>query len=94
MSAIPPSDLAGRNTSVRWFVFALIALASFVSYVLRTNMSIVAPAVKADLGLSEVQLGMVFSAFALGYAIFQLPAGVFGGRFGSRLAIAAELAHA
>ena len=89
MSAIPPSDLAGRNTSVRWVVLALIALASFVSYVLRTNMSIVAPAVKADLGLSEVQLGMVFSAFALGYAIFQLPAGVFGGRFGSRLAIAA-----
>jgi ACS family glucarate transporter-like MFS transporter len=89
MSAIPPSGLAGRNTSVRWFVLALIALASFVSYVLRTNMSIVAPAVKADLGLTEVQLGMVFSAFALGYAIFQLPAGVFGGRVGSRLAIAA-----
>jgi ACS family glucarate transporter-like MFS transporter len=89
MNATPPLDFAGRNTSVRWFVLALIALASFISYVLRTHISIAAPAMKADLGLTEIQLGMVFSAFAAGYAIFQLPAGVFGGRVGSRLAIAA-----
>jgi ACS family glucarate transporter-like MFS transporter len=88
MSAIPPPDTMGRNTRFRWLVLALIILASFISYVLRTNMSIVAPTMKTDLGLTDVQLGMVFSAFAAGYAIFQFPAGVFGGRIGSRAAVA------
>lgn len=46
-----------------------------------------------DLGLSESQLGLIFSAFALGYALFQLPGGMVGDRFGARrvLAIAALL---
>lgn len=46
-----------------------------------------------DLGLTEAHLGMIFSAFALGYAIFQLPGGVLGDRFGARrvLAISALL---
>jgi len=88
MTVNSPLNTMGRNTGVRWWVLALIILASFISYVLRTNMSIVAPTMKADLGLTDVQLGMVFSAFAAGYAIFQFPAGVFGGRIGSRAAVA------
>ncbi len=40
-----------------------------------------------DLGLSKIQLGMVFSAFAWGYAIFQFPGGVFGDIVGSRRAL-------
>jgi ACS family glucarate transporter-like MFS transporter len=38
----------------------------------------------ADLGLSKIQLGMVLSAFAWGYAIFQFPGGIFGDFVGSR----------
>jgi ACS family glucarate transporter-like MFS transporter len=41
----------------------------------------------ADLGLSEMQLGTVLSAFALGYTIFQFPGGLFGDRVGPRLAV-------
>ncbi len=81
--------MIGQAIPIRWVVLALIIIASFISYVLRTNMSIAAPSVMEDLGLSEVQLGLVFSAFAAGYAIFQFPGGVFGGRMGSRAAIAA-----
>jgi ACS family glucarate transporter-like MFS transporter len=76
-----------RNSGVRWVVLALIVLASFIAYVLRSNMSIVSATMMTDLGLTEVQFGMVLSAFALGYAIFQFPSGVFGGLLGSRLAI-------
>ena len=42
---------------------------------------------RADLGLSEMQLGAVLSAFALGYTIFQFPGGVFGDVVGPRLAV-------
>jgi MFS family permease len=42
-----------------------------------------------DLGMNEYQLGMIFSAFAAGYAIFQFPGGIFGDRFGPRFTISA-----
>ena len=79
---------AGDKIPIRWLILGLIVSASFVSYVLRTNMSIIGETMISDLGLTEVHLGMMFSAFAAGYAIFQFPAGVFGGRVGSRVAIA------
>ncbi len=73
---------------VRWVVLAILAFASSVAYVLRTNVSIVGETMMHDLGMNEVQLGLVFSAFAAGYAIFQLPGGIFGDRFGARFTIA------
>lgn len=72
---------------MRWIVLTIIIFASFVAYVLRTNLSIVGESMMHDLGMDEYQLGMVFSAFAAGYAIFQLPGGLFGDRFGPRIAI-------
>jgi len=62
-------------------------VASFVSYVLRTNLSIAGPAMVSELGITEVELGMVLSAFALGYAVFQFPGGIFGDAVGPRLAV-------
>ncbi len=50
----------------RWIVLSIILLASFVAYVLRTNVSIVGEMMMHDLGMTETQLGMVFSAFAAG----------------------------
>jgi ACS family glucarate transporter-like MFS transporter len=63
---------------------AILALASFVSYVLRTNLSFAAPEMMQDLGLSEVEWGWVLAAFTAGYALFQIPGGVLGDRFGPR----------
>jgi ACS family glucarate transporter-like MFS transporter len=73
----------------RWVVLGVIILASFVAYILRTNVSIVGEAMMLDLGMTEYQLGLVFSAFAAGYAIFQFPGGIIGDRFGPRRTIAA-----
>jgi len=76
-----------RCTNVRWAILGLIFAASFVAYALRTNMSIAGEKMMADLGLSKIQLGMVLSAFAWGYAIFQFPGGILGDRVGSRRAL-------
>jgi len=76
-----------QRTHVRWVILALLFMASFVGYVLRTNMSIAGENMMADLGLSKIQLGMVLSAFAWGYAIFQFPGGIFGDKVGSRRAL-------
>ena len=48
----------------------------FILYVDRVNIATVAPLLKADLKLSNTQLGLVFSAFAIPYALFQLIGGI------------------
>lgn len=53
-----------------------------VAYLDRSNISIAAPVLKGELALSDVQLGFVFSAFVLGYALTQPIAGWVADRFG------------
>src|SRR4029079_16008666 len=69
-------------------VCVLIAVASFVAYILRTNMSVAGAPLSEDLGLSQLQLGVILAAFAWAYAIFQFPGGVFGDLLGARRAVA------
>ena len=75
------------STGIRWRILGLIFLASFVAYLLRTNMSVAGERMVVELGLTHVQLGIVLAAFAWGYAAFQFPGGVWGERVGSRKAI-------
>ncbi len=86
MTQAPVSHPAGRS-SIRWVILALLFLASFVAYVLRTNMSVAGETMMKDLGLLPDPAGFVLAAFAWGYAIFQFPGGVFGDRIGGRRAL-------
>ena len=74
-------------TGTRWIVLAIIIVASSVSYMLRINVSILGDAMIRDLGMNAYQLGIVLSAFAAGYTIFQFPGGIIGDKFGPRLTI-------
>lgn len=78
---------AGRPSGIRWRVLGLLVVASFISYLLRSNISIAGPAMTADLGLTEQQLGYILAAFTAGYTIFQFPGGVFGVKLGPRRAL-------
>jgi len=62
-------------------------LVSAVAYLDRVNVSIAGQALQKDHGLTDVQLGWVFSAFLIGYALFQVPGGWLADRFGPRLVI-------
>ena len=73
-----------KASSIRWRVLGILVFASFVSYLLRSNISIAAPVMIADLGLTEIQWGWILAAFTTGYAIFQFPGGLLGDRFGPR----------
>ncbi|MEO8663359.1 MAG: MFS transporter [Bryobacteraceae bacterium] len=73
---------------LRWVLIFWMFLMSAIAYLDRVNVSIAAPAIQKDYGLSNVQLGWVFSAFVLGYALFQAPGGRLADKFGPRLVIA------
>ena len=74
-------------TNVRWRILAVLVFISFVSYLLRGNLSIAGTTMVKDLQLTEIQWGWVMAAFPLGYALFQFPGGCWGDRRGPRLTL-------
>jgi MFS transporter, ACS family, glucarate transporter len=72
---------------VRWFVVATLFGLSFASYMERMNLSVAAELMMPALSLTKSDLAVIFNSFLLGYAIFQVPAGWFGDRFGSRMVL-------
>ena len=69
---------------MRWQIVVLLATFSLISYVLRMNISIASKFLILEFGLTQVQIGQIFASFMLGYALFQLPAGILGDRWGPR----------
>lgn len=72
------------TNKVRYLLIMLIFLVSAVVYLDRSNISIAGPYLAQDYGIDKIQLGWVFSAFLLGYAAFQIPAGWVVGKLGPR----------
>jgi sugar phosphate permease len=60
----------------------------FLYFVDRVSLSTAAPLIKADLKITNTQLGFAFSAFAIPYAVFQLVGGWIGDQLGARLTLA------
>src|SRR5579871_2189260 len=70
---------------IRWLLIFWMFTISAISFLDRVNISIAARFIQRDFHITDVQLGPIFSAFLLGYAIFQAPAGRLADRFGPRL---------
>src|SRR4051794_12425082 len=76
----------------RYLVIAALALLSWITYLDRAAISSVKDPIAAELRLDDKAMGAVFSAFALGYAIGQIPAGWGADRFGPRILLTAVVA--
>ncbi len=66
-----------------WVVVFAITLA-IIQYIDRICIAQAAPFISQELNLSDRQMGWVFSAFTLAYALFEIPAGYLGDRLGPR----------
>ncbi len=82
------NNMNNNATNIRWRILSILIFVSFISYVLRSNLSIAAPAMIADLKLTEVEWGWILAAFTAGYALFQIPGGIMGDQFGPRKSLA------
>src|SRR2546429_7082161 len=63
------------TSHVRWFLVFLLFVLSAVAFLDRVNLSIAGAKISEEFGISNIRLGLVFSAFLFGYALFQTPAG-------------------
>jgi MFS transporter, ACS family, glucarate transporter len=77
------------NSHFRWYLTAWLFVLSAVAFLDRVNISIAGGSIAAAYGLSNIQLGWVFSAFLIGYALLQTPGGRLADRFGPRRVLAA-----
>jgi MFS family permease len=68
------------RSKVLGFLFSL----TLITYLDRVCISATATAMKAELGLDNAQMGDIFSAFVLGYVLFEIPGGWLADRFGAR----------
>jgi MFS transporter, ACS family, glucarate transporter len=74
-----------RSPNLRGYAVVLaLFILSMITYIDRTSVSTAKDAISAALQLSDMAMGIVFSAFALGYAAMQFPAGWLADRFGPR----------
>jgi MFS transporter, ACS family, glucarate transporter len=69
---------------IRWRILSLLFGFGFLAYFQQKSITVVAAQMMPDLHLSQFQISLIEWGFVLGYALFQLPGGVFGQRQGAR----------
>ena len=87
MVARDPSR-AAHPSRIRWRIVGLLFVISVITYIDRVNISVTARQMMPALGLTDLQMGHIFSAFVVGYAVCQVPGGWLGDRFGPRRVLA------
>ena len=77
-----------KSSHVRWLLVFLLFVLSAVAFLDRVNISIAGSSIAETYGLSNVQLGYVFSSFLAGYALLQTIGGRLADRLGCRRVLA------
>lgn len=90
-SEAPAMDHAASvaPTRVRHTVLWLTVAAYMITYIDRVVISAAVPSIQAEFGFSIVTMGWILGAYQLSYALFQIPGGWLGDRFGPRRALPA-----
>jgi len=83
MAFPPPTSMPAEPTRVRHQVVALSVLLAMVTYLDRACLGKLAPEIMRDLDLSLVQMSGAFSAFALAYALFEIPTALWADQRGT-----------
>src|SRR5436190_17461898 len=80
--AMNPSGI--KATRARYWVIVFAVTLAVITYIDRVCISKAAPLIQQDMGFTKEQMGYVFSAFTLAYALFEIPGGWMSDRFGPR----------
>jgi ACS family glucarate transporter-like MFS transporter len=78
---------SSSRSRVRWHILLLLCVISLVAYIFRQNVSIAGLQIRSELALTDLQLSWILSSAIWGYALFQLPGGLFGQAMGPRVAL-------
>ena len=80
------ADASGFKLSgLRWLIIGLIFFATLINYIDRLTISVLAPVIKADLGLSNTEYGGITTWFLLAYTVSQALSGKLYDKIGIKL---------
>src|SRR5437868_6910431 len=77
-----------RIPHLRWYVAALLFLASVINYIDRQTLSIVSPVITKELHISPIQYSNVLQAFLIAYTFMYLGSGFLVDKWGTRISLA------
>jgi MFS family permease len=84
MTSTSAATQAQRPTYIRYGVLAFACSLAMITYLDRVCFGTIVPYMQADFGFDDEQKGALFTAFALAYAVFEVPTGWLGDVFGPR----------
>lgn len=76
-----------KETATAIKIIAALSTVYIASNFYRSSISVIAPDVMDEIGLTHEQLGVVGGIFFIGFAVFQIPVGIFLDRYGPRKTI-------
>jgi MFS transporter, ACS family, glucarate transporter len=71
-------------TAVRWRIMALVTVVNMIPSLGKISLGVTGKYIQQEFRFGNTTMGWILSAFVVGYALFQLPAGVAGDRYGPR----------
>ncbi len=77
--------LGERPTRVRWLVFVLASVTSWMLYLHRYSWNFIRPALLDEYGFTNSEVDRIFTAFNVSYAFGQIPGGIICDFFGTHL---------
>lgn len=84
MSVPQASTVLTHATRFRWVVLGIIFITYTINFADRSNVGVIIPFLKQEYPINNFEAGAIMSFFFLGYAVSQIPAGLFYSRFGVR----------
>src|SRR5579883_518181 len=72
---------------MRYTLLSFLCAATVIAYIQRSALGVPSKRIEGELGLSSQDMGFVWLAWYMGYAVFQIPAGWVADRFGSKAAL-------
>ena len=73
---------------LRWWIAALLFLASVINYVDRQTLSVLAPVITKELGIGDIAYSRILQAFLIAYTVMYVGSGLICDRFGTRASLA------
>lgn len=81
-----------RIPHLRWGIAGLLFLSTVINYIDRQTLSVLAPVLTRELGLSDLEYSRVLTSFLAAYTVMYVGSGFLVDRWGARLALAAFIA--
>jgi MFS family permease len=89
----PRADVAGPGPAYAWYALVVLVLVYVLNFIDRQLLTILAPDIKHDLGISDAQFGFLYgTAFGVFYSVFGIPLGKLADRWSRKRLLALGLA--